>query len=153
MLASDIEPHALRAVVQIAVDLAQNGNEGRRVGALFFLGDEAEVLRRSQPLILDPLAGHPTHDRRVVDPAVHGTIRELALLDGAFVVSADGVVLSAARCVDVSTANIDLPPGFGSRHLAAASLTRETDALAIVVSQSARTVRLFHDGELVEEVA
>ena len=79
------------------------------------------------------------------------TIKELAQLDGAFVVSDDGTVISACRYIDASSKGIALPLGFGSRHMAAASITRETDAVAVVVSESS-IVRIFDDGELVSEI-
>ncbi len=41
--------------------------------------------------------------------------------------------------------------GLGSRHVAAASMTRETQALAIVVSESS-VVRIFVQGQLMEEL-
>ena len=152
-LSTNIDPHVLRAVLRVASDLAEHGREGKRIGTTFVVGDEGEVLERSHPLILDPLAGHPPAAKNILDPSMRGTVRELAQLDGAFVVAADGVVLSAARCLDVSTRGVRVRHGLGSRHLAAASLTRATDALAVVVSQSSPAVRLFHDGEIVDEAA
>jgi len=40
------------------------------------------------------------------------------------------------------------PKGLGSRHWAAAEISRATSAIAIVVSQSSGTVRLFQNGEV-----
>ena len=45
-------------------------------------------------------------------------LKELAQLDGAFVISGDGVVISAARYIDVSSEGVALPLGYGSRHVA-----------------------------------
>jgi DNA integrity scanning protein DisA with diadenylate cyclase activity len=42
--------------------------------------------------------------------------------------------------------------GLGSRHTAAASVTRETKAVAITVSQTTGTVRFFQGGEIVLEL-
>jgi DNA integrity scanning protein DisA with diadenylate cyclase activity len=92
-----------------------------------------EVLKLSHPLILDPLWGHERDTKRVEDPNLRGTVKELALLDGAFVVSSEGHVLSAARYIDAHSENIDLPLGLGSRHVAAASITRDTEAVAVLV--------------------
>jgi DNA integrity scanning protein DisA with diadenylate cyclase activity len=78
------------------------------------------------------------------------TIKELAQLDGAFVVSNSGVVLSAARYIDASSEDLDLPLGLGSRHVAGASISRQTSAVSVVVSESS-LVRMFDDGELVSE--
>ena len=42
-----------------------------------------------------------------------------------------------------------LSKGLGSRHWAAAAITQRTKAIAIVVSQSSSTVRVFQNGALV----
>jgi diadenylate cyclase len=102
-------------------------------------------------LILDPLAGHPQSARHVSDPNLRGTIKELAQLDGAFVVSRDGFVLSACRYLDAITAEVELPLGLGSRHIAAANMSAVSNAVGIVVSESA-VVRLFCHGKLVGEI-
>ena len=49
----------LNEIVELAVEIAREGREGRRIGTLFVIGDVEETLARSRPLILDPLAGHP----------------------------------------------------------------------------------------------
>jgi DNA integrity scanning protein DisA with diadenylate cyclase activity len=146
-----IDPQALAGVLTLAVEVAREGREGRKVGTLFVVGDDAEVLRRSRCLILDPLAGHPEAARRVDDPALRETVKELAQLDGAFVVSGAGVVLSACRHVNASAEGLDLRLGLGSRHVAAASITRETAAVAVLVSESS-VVRVFDGGEIVTEL-
>jgi len=51
-------PTLLESLIGLAVEIAREGREGRRVGTLFTLGDENAVLARSRPLILDPLLGH-----------------------------------------------------------------------------------------------
>jgi DisA bacterial checkpoint controller nucleotide-binding len=75
----------------------------------------------------------------------------LAQLDGAFVVSDEGVVLSAARYIDATSNHLELPLGLGSRYVAAASVSSRTDAVSVAVSESS-TVRMFDDGELVAEI-
>tara|TARA_R110002073_G_scaffold91558_4_gene215303 strand:+ start:144 stop:890 length:747 start_codon:yes stop_codon:yes gene_type:complete len=151
-LINPVDPHVLQSVVDLAVQLAQNGREGKPVGTIFVVGDEREVLRHSDVLILDPMAGHAPVTRNVISPTVRGTLLELAVLDGAFLVSSTGTVLSAARCLDITTNGIDVPLGLGSRHLAAASITRLTKAIAVVVSESSPVVRLFHRGRLIEQI-
>ena len=46
------------------------------------------------------------------------------------------MVISAARYINASADGIELPLGLGSRHVAAASITRDTNAVAVVVSES-----------------
>jgi hypothetical protein len=61
------------------------------------------------------------------------------------------VVLSAARYLDAVSENLDVPLGLGSRHMAAASISKQTGAVAVAVSESS-VVRMFDDGELVSEI-
>jgi diadenylate cyclase len=141
----------LEPVIELAVEIAREGREGRRIGTLFTFGDDDAVLARSRPLILDPLAGHSDEAKKITDPNLRGTIKELAQLDGAFVVSDDGVVVSACRYLDAMASDVVLPFGMASRHLAGASISQVTDAVAIVVSESSM-VRVFDDGRLVAEI-
>ena len=146
-----VNNNTLRRVVELAVEIAREGREGRKIGTLFAVGDHEAVLVRSRPLVLDPLAGHPEEVKHVKDPDMRETVKELAQLDGAFVVADDGVVVSAARYLDAASGNLDLPLGLGSRHMAAASISRNTDTVAVAVSESS-TVRVFDDGEVVAEI-
>jgi hypothetical protein len=141
----------LEPTIELAVEIAREGREGRRIGTLFTFGDADAVLARSRPLILDPLAGHPEQSRQIRDPNLRGTIKELAQLDGAFVVSDQGIVISACRYLDAMASDVVLPFGMASRHLAGASVSQVTDAVAIVVSESSM-VRVFDDGKLVAEI-
>jgi len=56
-----INLETLRHVITLAVEIAREGREGRRIGTMFVVSDLEEVLRRSRTLILDPLYGHPDH--------------------------------------------------------------------------------------------
>jgi DNA integrity scanning protein DisA with diadenylate cyclase activity len=145
------DPEVLETTIEIAVEIARLGVE-RSSGTLFVVGDEEEVLKRSKPLILDPLERYPKAAKDIREANVQGTIKELAKLDGAFIISGDGYVLSAARYIEANSRGINLPLGFGSRHMAAASISKETDAVAVVVSEDDGGVRIFDDGELVGEI-
>jgi DNA integrity scanning protein DisA with diadenylate cyclase activity len=146
-----IRSETLEAVLVLAVEIAREGREGRKVGTMFVIADVERTLQLSRCLILDPLAGHPPEQKNIDDPNMRETAKELAQLDGAFVVSDDGVFVSAARYIDASSSGIELPLGLGSRHMAAASITLHTDAVAVVVSESS-VVRVFDDGEMVSEI-
>ena len=141
----------LEPVIELAVEIAREGREGRRIGTLFTFGDAEAVLARSRPLILDPLAGHPQRSRNIRDLNLRGTVKELAQLDGAFVVSNAGFVVSACRYLDAMASDVILPFGLGSRHVAGASVSAVTETVAIVVSESAM-VRVFHTGRLIAEI-
>jgi diadenylate cyclase len=146
-----VNSQVLKQTVSLAVEIAREGREGRKIGTLFVVGDSGAVIKRSKPLILDPLQGHSDESKQIDNPDMRETIKELAQLDGAFVVSNSGVVLSAARYIDAASDNLDLPLGLGSRHMAGASISQQTSAVAVVVSESSM-VRMFDDGELVSEI-
>jgi diadenylate cyclase len=143
---------ALEAVVQLAVELAREGREGRKIGTLFVIGDVDNVVARSRPLLLDPLYGHPPELLHVDRPDFRETVKELAQLDGGFLVDDDGTFVSAGRYIDVDVSTpTNFIPGLGTRHAAAASVTRETRATAVAVSQSS-VVRVFSGGEIRAEI-
>jgi len=148
---SNCQPAILKPLLELAVEIAREGSEGRRIGTLFTLGDAEAVMAWSRPLILNPLEGHSQMDRRITSHRLRGTIKELAQLDGAFVVSDRGVFLAAARYLDSNASGIKIPFGLGSRHIAAASITSATKAVAIVVSESS-VVRVFEGGALKAEI-
>jgi diadenylate cyclase len=148
---TEYDPDVLESLIELAIEIAREGREGRRVGTLFTLGDENAVLARSRALILDPLLGHPESSRRLANLNLRGTVKELAQLDGGFVVSHAGIVLSACRYLDAVAAQVNVPLGLGSRHIAAANMSAVTKAVGIVVSESS-VVRLFCHGQLVGEI-
>ena len=141
----------LEPLLELAVEIAREGREGRRIGTLFTLGDAESVMAWSRPLILNPLEGHPGSIKRITSNNLWGTIKELAQLDGAFVVSDDGIFMAAGRYLDSNASDVEVPFGLGSRHIAAASITSATDATAIVVSESS-IVRVFEHGALIAEI-
>ena len=142
----------LESVVHLAVELAREGREGRKVGTLFVIGDVDKVLAQSRSLLLDPLYGHSEDVLHVERPEFRETVKELSQLDGAFVVRDDGTFVSAGRYVDVEVgAAENFLPGLGTRHAAAASVSRQTNAIAVVVSQSS-VVRVFANGQVRAEI-
>ena len=70
-------------------------------------------------------------------------------MDGAFVVAPDGIVEKSRQIIEVTHADLTLSKGLGARHWAAAAISQITNAIAIVVSQSTGTVRIFQNGETV----
>lgn len=141
----------LGPLLELAVEIAREGREGRRIGTLFTIGDAEAVMAWSRPLILNPLEGHSKDRTHITSSELWGTIKELAQLDGAFVVSDDGVFLAAGRYLDANASNVEVPFGLGSRHIAAASISSATNAIAIVVSESS-IVRVFQNGALMAEI-
>jgi DNA integrity scanning protein DisA with diadenylate cyclase activity len=148
---TDVPAVLFEQVLELAIEIAREGREGRRIGTMFTVGDHEHVLVHSRCLILDPIAGHPPTRRSITDPDLRETIKELAQLDGGFVISSAGTVESAARYFESSLPQTPLPLGFGTRHHAAASITTATNTVAVVVSESS-IVRIITNGELVAEI-
>ena len=146
-----IDNKILRSTIELAIEISREGREGRKIGTMFVIGDEEAVLESSRTLILDPLQGHPDHLKHIEDPNMRETIKELAQLDGAFIISGKGIVLSATRYLDANSKDIELPLGLGSRHVAAASISKNTKAVAVVVSESS-VVRILSRGEIMAEI-
>ena len=149
---SEDRRRTLEEVIQLAVELAREGREGRKIGTLFVVGDVDNVLAQSRSLLLDPLYGHANELLRVDRPEFRETVKEFAQLDGAFVLGDDGTFVSAGRYIDVDVSfPSNFMPGLGTRHAAAASISRTTSAIAVAVSQSS-VVRVFAGGELRAEI-
>jgi diadenylate cyclase len=152
-LETSVPLETLKAVVDVAVEIGREGREGKPVGSLIVVGDARNVLARTRALGFDPFKGYLRKERNVRDGRVREAIKEIAQMDGAFVVARDGTVEAACRIVDAPNAGLTLPKGLGTRHWAAAAITNVTRSLAVVVSQSTGTVRLFQDGEILLRIA
>src|SRR5437016_1506323 len=149
--ASNTTAATLTAVTDLAIEIAREGREGRRIGTLFTVGAETQVLQHSRCLILDPLAGHALEQRQIEDPDVRETIKELAQLDGGFIITGTGTAFSACRYFESTLPHSAQPLGLGTRHIAAASISAVTGAVGIVVSASS-IVRLYAAGALIAEI-
>ena len=139
----------LRRVVDIAVDIGRDGREGKPVGTIFVVGDHRNVLKHCHAAGFDPVKGYNLRERRLEDARVREGIKEIAQLDGAIIVTADGTVSAASQVIAAPAKDITISKGLGARHWAAATISRATKALAITVSESNGTVRLFQNGEVV----
>ena len=151
--AEGVSAEVIDAIVNLAIAIGVEGWEGRPVGALFIIGDSARVMENSRPLSLNPFQGYSEDERNMRNPEVRRALRAFTVLDGAFVLREDGVVLAAGRYVSFEEKDVRVPLGLGSRHMAAAGITRETKALAVVVSQTSGTVRVFRGGRVVLELS
>lgn len=142
----------LKCVVDLAIEIGREGREGKPVGTMFVVGDSKKVLVQSHPAGYDPVKGYSRKERTLTDPRVREAVKEVAPLDGAFVVSPDGTVERACQIVNADHVNLTLSKGLGSRHWAAAAISKETNAIAVTVSESNGTVRLFKNGEVILRV-
>src|SRR5262249_20333444 len=139
----------LRAVVDLATAIGREGREGKPVGTLFVVGDTRKVLSMCRPLNFNPFRGYSAAERDVRDRKVREQIKDIAQLEGAIIIQRDGVAVAACMYIDASAEGITLSKGLGTRHWAAAAISRKTNAIAVAVSQSSGTVRIFQNGEIV----
>ncbi len=149
----DVKPEILERVLGIASEIGMEGREGKALGTIFVLGDTNSVNGHIAQLIINPFRGYSESERNVLDPGLEETIKEFASIDGAFIITGDGVVLSAGsylRAVipEDDMALEELPSGLGARHSAAAGITAVTNAIAITVSESTGQVTVFKSGAI-----
>jgi diadenylate cyclase len=147
-----VRPAILQSLLSLSLEIAREGREGRPVGALFVLGDHEKVLQLSHQMVLNPFKGYADIERNILDPGLKETIKEFASLDGAFIIRADGIIEAAGRYLEATGPRGVLPQGLGSRHLAAVGITTVTKAIAVVISESTGTVRIFTGGKVFMEI-
>jgi diadenylate cyclase len=152
--AEGVSAGVMDALIELAVSIGVEGWEGRPVGALFVVGDSSIVMEKSRQLTLNPFQGYSEDEKNIMNPDVRHALHAFAVLDGAFIVREDGVVVAAGRYLNFDEEkDLDVPLGLGARHMAAAGISRDTDAIAIVVSQTSGSVRVFRRGKAALELA
>lgn len=139
----------LKLVVDLAVDIGREGREGKPVGTAFIVGDHRRVMEESRPTGFDFVKGYPRRERNLSDSRVREAIKEIAQLDGVFVIASDGTVEASCRIIDTAPVELTMTTGLGARHFSAAAISKNTSAVAITVSETSGTVRLFQNGEVV----
>jgi diadenylate cyclase len=142
----------IEGLIHTAMEIGAEGYEGHAIGTILVVGDSTKVMEKSRQLILNPFQGISEADRNSLDPTIREAVKTFSALDGAFVIREDGVVLAAGRYLLSMSREVSLPMGLGARHSAAASMTSDTRAVAITVSQTSGTVRVFREGEIVLEL-
>jgi diadenylate cyclase len=149
----DIMPEVIERVVDIASELGSEGREGKPVGAMFIVGDADRVISMTRQLILNPFKGYDPQERNVLDYSLEETVKELATIDGAFVVRGDGVIETCGAYIwAVTHETAELPRGLGARHHAAAAITAVTSSIAVTVSESTGSITIFQGGRIITEI-
>lgn len=82
-------------------------------------------------------------NRRLIENIFY---KNTPLHDGAMIIDEDRIV--SARCTLPIIDNPNIPPQYGMRHRAACSITSETDADAIVVSEETGNISFVTNGEI-----
>ncbi len=154
ILPPDVKPEVLERILGVAAEVAIEGREGKPIGTIFVVGDTNSVNGFVRQLIINPFRGYSESERNILDPGLDETIKEFAAIDGAFVVTGDGIVLSAGSYLRPQVTEIDaLPSGLGARHAAAAGITACTNALSVAVSESTGMVSLFKSGVILMTIS
>jgi len=122
--------NVMQTLLEIAIELSAEGREGIPVGTIFVIGDTSNVLKHSHQMVPNPFKGYKFN---ILDKNVKEIIKEFSFLDGAFIFSRTGRVIAAGRYLDVDAKKlkVEVPQGLGSRHIAAAGITKITKAIAI----------------------
>lgn len=141
-----IDLKVLQAVLHVALDLGMSGREGKSVGTAFIIADTEEVMKRSHQLVLNPYLGHPKEECNILEPLNWETVKEFAQLDGMFVLDSEGYIHASGRYLDVDAREVETVMGLGGRHTSAAAITRDTEAVAVTVSESDGMIRIYKDG-------
>jgi diadenylate cyclase len=151
-LPAEFSSQVVESLIHTAMEIGAEGYEGHPVGTILVIGDSTAVMEKSRQLILNPFQGMSEAERNSLDPPIREAVKTFSALDGAFVIREDGVVLAAGRYLLTMSREVKLPMGLGARHSAAASITAESKSIALTVSQTTGTVRVFKEGEIVLEL-
>jgi len=143
-----VYPEVFSEALNIILELAAQGREGRKVGSIFVLGDHEKVLQLSRQMVINPFLGYTEEERNILNPDLTETIKEFSAIDGAFIIKDNGAIVTAGRHLSAAIESKDFPQGLGSRHIAAAGITDVTNAIAIVLSESTGNVSVFKNGKL-----
>ena len=139
-------PLVVERVTRLAHDISREGREGKPVGCFFVIADPDELAPITHQLIVNPFQGYPPEERNVLDPALEETIKEFSKIDGAFVIAADGTVVSAGTYVAVTPESLNHHPGHGARHASARAVTSVSRSVAVAVSESTGRVSVYFEG-------
>lgn len=151
-LTEHIRRPVFEKVLRIVLELAYEGREGKPVGALFVIGDHREVEKYALEGRINPFRGYAEKERNILDDAIKDTVKEIAKMDGAFIVKGNGVIVAACATLRPALAGDSLPQGLGSRHAAAAGITANTKSVAVTLSESTGDVRIWRRGTMITEI-
>lgn len=151
-LDTQVPLETLRAVVDLATEIGREGREGKPVGTMLVVGDTPKVMKMSRPLNFNPFRGYGRKERDVRDRKVREQIKDIAQLEGAIIIRRDGIAVAACVYITAPAEGITLSKGLGTRHWAAAAISKQTKAIAVAVSQSSGSVRLFQNGAVMLQI-
>jgi diadenylate cyclase len=149
---TDIAEEVFDILFHTAIQLGRGGRESRKIGTSFVIGDAEKVMAHSRQCSINAFEGKDHEQRTVRDRGTIENIKNLSLLDGAFVIDGSGFIHASSRHLLADVTDIGIPQGFGTRHASVAAMTNITRSIGIVVSESGGTITLFKDGKLVKQI-
>jgi PAS domain S-box-containing protein len=149
---TDVEEEVFDIIFHAAIDLGRGGRESRKVGTSFVIGDAKNVMAYSRQSSINSFEGKDQGQRMIQKQGNIENIKNLALLDGAFVIDGSGLIYASSRHLLADSSDIDIPEGFGTRHVSVAAMTKVTRSVGIVVSESGGTITIFKDGKLAKQI-
>jgi len=151
-LTEHIRRPVFERVLRLALELANEGREGKPVGSIFVVGDHRSVQKHCSPGRINPFKGYNERARNVLDDSIADTIKEIAKLDGAFILKGNGVIMEGCATLRPAPASTSLSAGLGTRHAAAAAITAVTRSIAVTLSESTGDVRVWRRGSMITEI-
>jgi diadenylate cyclase len=138
------EPEEMGTVRSVVAVAARRLSE-QRVGGLIVLEHNTalgDLVERGVRLDAEPS----------VELLVQIFVRNSPLHDGAVIIRGDRIAAAGVVLPIGELYGAGLPPGLGTRHLAALSLTETTDAEAVVVSEETGRIALARNGRLLTDL-
>ncbi len=148
----NIRPDIFESLLTLVMEMAYEGREGKPIGSTFVLGDHEKVLQYSHQLVFNPFEGHPEHLLHISRKEVRETLKEFSSIDGAFIISDDGIVRAAGRYLNAAYHGESLPQGLGARHSSTAAITEVTNSVGLVISESSGRVTIFRGGSILTTI-
>lgn len=139
----------LEKILNICEEIRIEGREGKKIGTLFFIGDENELNQYTQQLILNPFQGYPPELTNILTNDLTETIKEFSQIDGCFIINKKGNIISAGTYINIDTKDVKKYYGWGTKHLTASALTQKTNSIAILLSESGNKIKIFKEGKLI----
>ena len=149
---TDVAEEVFDILFHTAIQLGRGGRESRKIGTSFVIGDAEKVMAHSRQCSINSFEGKDHGQRTIQDRGTIENIKNLSLLDGAFVIDGSGFIHASSRHLLADITDIGIPQGFGTRHASVAAMTKITRSIGIVVSESGGTITLFKDGKLVKQI-
>lgn len=131
------------AVYNFLLETAKEITKNKQ-GALFIIAKKAALKNIYEPLYPQIIAGHS-----ILEKGAKKVILKLAELDGAFLISEEGILIAFGARIIKSKAL----PGYGTKHAAAVGITAHIkNSSAILISEESNLIKIFKNGRIILEM-